>query len=222
MPKNFANTQDLVSIKDVTQNTVVMKNGNLRQIIMVSGLNFALKSEAEQNIITQAYQNFLNGIDFPLQIIIHSRRVNIEKYLDGLAKFEIGETSPLLQSQSEEYREFVRSFVQKNAIMEKTFLVVIPFSPLGLPSQETISKFLPFGGKKDKAAEEKAQAETMIHLNENLAQLTQRVNQVLEGLLSIGLEAVVLNNEQLIELFYNFYNPEAVEKQGLNLPTGPQ
>ncbi|MBU6500458.1 MAG: hypothetical protein KGJ89_01340 [Patescibacteria group bacterium] len=217
MPKNFANTQDLVSIKDIVQDTVVMKNGSLRQVIMVSGINFALKSEMEQNIVTQAYQNFLNGLDFPMQVIIHSRKVNIEKYLSGLAKYEAKEKSPLLQNQTEEYIEFVRGFVQKNAIMEKAFLVVVPFSPLMLPNQESISKILPFFGKKNDAAEEKAKAETMMRFNENLAQLKQRVNQVLEGLLSIGLEAVVLNNEQLIELFYNFYNPETVEKEGVNI-----
>jgi type IV secretory pathway VirB4 component len=223
MPKSFGNTQDLVDIKEIRESTVIMKNGGLRQIIMVSGVNFALKSETEQNLITGSYQTFLNGVDFPLQIVVHSRKVNIEKYLDGLARFSAEETSPLLQNQAEEYREFIRGFVQKNAIMEKTFLVIIPFYPIVVPTKESVGGFLPslpfMGPKKvNKQAEEKAHTAAEASFSENLQQLKQRVNQVTEGLFSMGLEAVILNDEQLIELFYNFYNPETVEKEGMSLP----
>jgi type IV secretory pathway VirB4 component len=222
MPKNFGNTQDLVDIREIHDSTVVMKSGALRQIIMVSGINFALKSEVEQNIITAAYQNFLNGIDFSLQIVVHSRKVNIERYLEGLARVSAQETSALLQNQAEEYREFIRGFVQKNAIMEKVFLVVVPFYPISvkLPTQQSVSNLLPFLGKKkiDKAADDKAKEAATANFSESLAQLKQRVNQVVEGLTSIGLEAIALNDEQLIELFYNFYNPETIEKKGVSLP----
>lgn len=220
MPKEFGNAQDLVVIEDIKENTVILKSGSLRQVIMVSGVNFALKSEAEQNIITQAYQNFLNGLDFQLQILIHSRKVNIEKYLEKLEEFGSKETSPILQNQAGEYREFIRGFVQKNAVMEKTFLVVVPFFPLSLPSKGSIIKFIPFLNKgKNKEAEEKAREEAAANFAENQAQLKQRVSQVLEGLFAIGLEAVVLGDEQLIGLFYNFYNPESVEREKINLPT---
>ncbi|MDO8536934.1 MAG: hypothetical protein Q7R94_01665, partial [bacterium] len=152
--------------------------------------------------------------DFSLQIIIHSRKVNIEKYLEGLSKYSSSETSALLLNQTEEYREFIRGFVQKNSIMEKSFLVVVPFYPLNLPTQQSMVSSLPFM-KKSKEAEEKAKETARANFNESLAQLKQRVAQVVEGLFSVGLEAAVLNDEQLIELFYNFYNPETVEKEGV-------
>lgn len=217
---DLGNTQDLVAIEEIKDDTVLLKDGNLRQVIMVGGINFALKSEMEQNIITGGYQNFLNSLDFPAQIVIHSRKVNIEKYLEGLAAYQTREASPILQNQAEEYREFIRSFVQKNAIMEKIFLVVVPFAPLSLPGKEAVRKALPFfgRGKKDEAAEEKAREESARNFSENVSQLKQRVNQVLEGLTGIGLEAAVLNNEQLIELFYNFYNPETIERKGVTIP----
>src|ERR1700679_4288265 len=82
--QDMGNSLDLVDVKEIKQNTVVVKDGSLRQIIMVGGVNFSLKSEMEQNIITQGYQTFLNGIDFPLQILVHSRKVNIEKYIATL------------------------------------------------------------------------------------------------------------------------------------------
>ncbi|MDP2598537.1 MAG: hypothetical protein Q8P49_01765 [Candidatus Liptonbacteria bacterium] len=222
MPKTFGNTQDLVDIKEVRDSTVVMKNGSLRQVVMVSGMNFALKSETEQNIVTSGYQSFLNGIDFSMQIVVHSRKVNIDKYLESLERYSAKETSPLLQNQAEEYREFIRGFVQKNAIMEKSFFVVVPFYPISaqLPTQQAVGGLLSFGGKKkmSEAAEAAANEAAQASFAENLAQLKQRVNQVAEGLTSIGLEAVVLNDEQLIELFYNFYNPETVERRGINMP----
>src|SRR5579872_6100404 len=125
------NSLDLVDIAEVRDNVVIMKDGSLRQIVMVGGVNFSLKSEMEQNIITQGYQTFLNGIDFPLQVVIHSRKVNIDTYIQTLAVRKESEESPLLKSQIDEYVEFIKGFVQKNAIMEKTFLAVVPFYPLG-------------------------------------------------------------------------------------------
>lgn len=220
MAKNFANAQDLVDIERIEQGAVILKNGALRQVIMVNGINFALKSETEQNVITGGYQNFLNSLDFPIQIIIHSRKINIEKYLENLARWGEKETSPLLQNQADEYREFIRGFVEKNAIMEKVFLVVVPFVAPSLPSaDEGLGKFMRFFGKKDKASEEKASEVARTNLEENLAQLKQRTSQILEGLFAIGLDAIVLNNEQLVELFYNFYNPETIEKENINIAT---
>lgn len=219
---DLGNTRDLVAIEEIKDGVLVLKNGNLRQVIMVGGVNFALKSEMEQNIITASYQNFLNSLDFPVQIIIHSRKVNVEKYLEGLTEYETRETSPILQNQIEEYKEFIRGFVQKNAIMEKIFLLVVPFSPISIPGKESVSKALPFFGKKDKEAEARAREEAELNFNENSQQLKQRVTLALDGLFAVGLEAAVLNTEQLIELFYNFYNPETVERKNIVLPANNQ
>lgn len=217
MAKDFANTQDLISIQDIKDNVIVLKNGSLRQIIMVGGINFALKSETEQNIVLQAYQNLLNSLDFSIQILIHSRKINIEKYLDGLKKFQEQEASPILQNQAEEYRQFISGFVEKNPIMEKSFFVVVPFFPTALPTASNIEGLIPFF-KKNKAAEEKTKKEDAASFEENVEQLKQRTKQVAENLFVIGLEATVLENQALIELMYNFYNPETVEKENVVVP----
>lgn len=218
--QDLGNSLDLVDIKEIRSNTVILKDGGLRQVIMVGGVNFALKSELEQNIIVQAYQTFLNGIDFPLQILIHSRKVNIDKYIAGLLKRKDVEESPILQNQIDEYAEFVKGFVQKNAIMEKTFIVVVPFYPLSvLGAGKSMLSSLPFFGKKKTAeSEAKDQGETERIFKENVAQLTQRVTQVMSGILGMGLEATLLEDEALIELFYNFYNPQTIERQDMPLP----
>ena len=219
--QDAGNSLDLVDIKEIKQNTVIVKDGSLRQVIMVGGVNFSLKSEMEQNIITQGYQTFLNSIDFPLQILIHSRKVNIEKYIETLTARKEIEQSPILQNQIDEYSKFVEGFVEKNAIMEKVFLVVVSFySATALPGAKSVSGVLSmFGKKKAPAAETAQRAEEADKMfGENLAQLSQRTAQVTSGLLNIGLEATVLDDEQLIELFYNFYNPQTIERKKAPAP----
>jgi type IV secretory pathway VirB4 component len=220
--QDFGNSLDLVNIKEVRSNTVIMKDGGLRQIVMVGGVNFALKSDTEQTIITQGYQNFLNAIDFPLQIVVHSRKVNIDKYTDELLARKEVEQAALLQSQIDEYVEFVKGFVQKNAIMEKTFLVVVPFFPASIAAGVKSAKsFIPsFLKKKTDAGTETKEAEDVEKaFEENVAQLNQRVGQVVTGLTVIGLEATVLTDEALVELFYNFYNPQTIERKSIMLPS---
>ena len=210
MPQ-FANAQDLVAIEEIRDNIVVHKNGSLHQVLIVGGVNFALKSEAEQSVITAAYQNFLNSLSFSLQIMVHSRKINIEKYLAELEERKRSEPSPLLQDQIGEYREFIHKFVSENEIMAKTFFVVVSFVPIELPSRETLSRLIPFFGNKPDTEAQKRERDA--DFNEHAAQLRQRVTQVADGLSGIGLEAIPLTTRELIELFYNFYNPETTEKE---------
>lgn len=204
-------TQELIDIAGIQDDVVVLKSGAIRQIIIVSGVNFDLKSEEEQNLITYAYQNFLNSLDFSLQCIVHSRKLNIESYLRLLDELAEKEKNELLRNQAGEYRAFIREFVEQNAIMTKTFFAVVPYERIALPTKARVLSFLPFGKKTEEPQQPKTDAE----LAHDIRQLRQRTEQVIAGLQSIGLRAVSLNTEELIELFYNLYNPEAVEKKGL-------
>lgn len=216
--QNFANSQALVDVEDIKESTLILKNGGMKQILMVEGLNFALKSEDEQNIITSSYQNFLNSLDFSIQIVVHSRKININKYLSDLEEKMAGETSSLLKNQIAEYKEFVRKFVEDNAIMEKSFLVVIPWYRPITPSKNSMLGAIPFLNKKqDKNAMDLAAKENEEIFHQNLLQLRQRVDQVIEGFSSIGMQSIVLNDEELAELMYNFYNPETIEKGKIKL-----
>jgi type IV secretory pathway VirB4 component len=222
--QDAGNSLDLVDIKEIKESTVIVKDGSFRQIVMVGGLNFSLKSDSEQSIITGGYQTFLNSIDFPLQILIHSRKVNIEAYLATLTTRRDEEQTAILQNQIDEYINFIRGFVEKNAIMEKVFLVVVSYHPISLGGgiKKVQSSFsLPFfgGGKKkdDATAKAKDTEDANKTFAEQLAQMSQRTTQVVSGLMNIGLETTILNDEQLVELFYNFYNPQTIEKK--TIPT---
>jgi type IV secretory pathway VirB4 component len=203
-------TQKLVEIKEIKNGVVFLKTGGLRQILIVSGINFDLKSEAEQILILNTFQNFLNTLDFSTQFFIHSRKVNIKPYLEKMRERQEKEKNELLKIQIEEYSNFIRDFVEQNAIISKTFFVVVPYESSGIVSQT--KGFLGLFGGKPKTDEKKEN-----RLEESLEQLSHRVNQVIDGLEQIGLRTAILNDEELIELFYNLYNPQLIEKKGMEV-----
>jgi len=219
MPKKeAAATQQFLEVESVENNVVKLKSGGLRKILLVSGINFDLKSEEEQGLITYAFQGFLNSLSFPVQIFIHSRKLNIEAYLKKMQERAGQETNELLKNQITEYSEFIKTFVSQNAIMDKSFFVVVPYDAIALPTAGAggIAGMLTGIFKKKSAkpseAEQQAQAEK---LKENLEQLNLRVEEITNSLTQIGLRVVPLETQELIELFYNLYNPAATEKRGL-------
>lgn len=206
-------TQSFVSIKEVRNGIVHLKDGALRQLLIVSGVNFDLKAEEEQALILNTFQNFLNTIDFTVQCFIHSRKVNVDTYLNRMRSRQLEESNELLKIQIAEYIDFISAFVDQNAIISKTFFVVVPYEPPLSTSSAAQSVFGLFRKQKSTAAV----ADAATTLQENLQQLEQRVEQVVEGLLTIGLRAVRLRDDETVELFYNLYNPELVEKKGLDI-----
>jgi len=212
MEKN-SSTQQFVDVEDIRDGVVILKNGGLRRVLMVSGINFDLKSEEEQDIILHSFQNFLNALDFSVQFVIHSRKMNIGDYLEKLRDRETAEENELLKNQISEYLEFIKSFVETNAVMAKTFFAVVPYDPIQIPKAgENLIASLKFWGKKSQNKDEGWEQKT--------TQLNQRTDTVINGLNQIGLRAVALNNEELIELFYNLYNPATVEKKDLKIAHG--
>ncbi len=210
-------TQQFIGIESIDDGVIRLKGGAMRRIILVSGTNFALKSEEEQGIITYAFQGFLNSINFSLQFFIHSRKLNIEEYLEKMAERENQEENQLLKNQITEYREFIKSFVSQNAIMQKSFFAVVPYDPLNLPRAglDITDKML--GWFKSKTSIESSNKSE--GANEAMEQLNQRVDQVINGLNQVGLRAVPLNTDELLELFYNLYNPTTTEKRGVEIKT---
>lgn len=204
-------SQKFVEIKDVRDGVVYLKTGGMRKILIVSGVNFDLKSENEQNLILNQFQNFLNTLDFPVQFFIHSRKININDYLEKMGKRRDEEENELLKVQIEEYIEFIRSFVEQNAIISKTFFIVVPYETASTPPvAEGIFGLLQGKKKDEKAAKERS-------LQENLEQLGHRVDQVMAGIEQIGLRAAPLNDEEIKELFYNLYNPQLTDKRDLEI-----
>lgn len=189
-------------IAEIKENSVVLKDGTLRAVLLVSSINFALKSEDEQNAIVGAYVSFLNSIDFPLQIVVQSRRLQIEPYLEALAKREREQTNELLRVQIADYRVFVQELIDIGQIMTKRFFAVVPYHPLSNKKKSFWSR-----------SKEVIKPSLAVHLKENQflerkRDLDSRVRQVMGGLEGMGLTAVQLDTQALIELYYSTYNPD--------------
>lgn len=196
-------SQQFLEVEQIREGVVILKDKTLRGLLMVSSLNFALKSDEEQNAILYQFQNLLNSLDFSCQIILQSRRLNITGYLDKLKSLEEKQENELLQIQTRSYREFVEQLVKEGVIMTKNFFVIIPFypSPLELP--------------KTTPSQKTGRATTPSLTEENFqrykSQLWQRMEFIALGLKRCGLQAIPLITNELIELFWGFHHPKEAE-----------
>jgi hypothetical protein len=201
MAKQASATQSFVPLKEVRDGIAVLRDGSLRAIIMVSSINFALKSHDEQTA-------FLNTLDFSVQITIESRRLNILPYLELLHTKEETQENDLMKIQLREYIEFIRTFTTEVDIMVKSFFVVVPYSPPALNIEKSINSIL-----------SKQKTETIspeMRYEEHRTQLEQRVGVVENGLSRIGVRSIPLGSDEIVELFYHLFNPS---EEGRNAPT---
>ena len=205
--KVSASTQRYLDIAEIKKDTVLIRDGSLRSVILVSSINFSLKSEDEQNAIISAYVSFLNNIDFPLQIVIQSRELNIENYLNDLLIKEKEQTNELLKMQTTEYIRYLEELIALGKIMNKHFYIIISYSPIISDRKNFLSFFIEVFNPNRiiKLKEEK--------FLQSRAKLNRRVENVISGLASIGLNAVELDTQSLIELYYNTYNPTTSANQ---------
>ena len=194
-------TQDFLEIDQIREGIVILKNKALRGIMMVSSINFALKSDEEQSAIISQFQSFLNSLDFSVQIIIQSRRLNITGYLDKLKDLENKQPNDLMRIQVQEYHKFITELVSAGTIMSKSFFVSIPFTVL--EAGGTSAAQLIRGRGVPALTEERFQ---MIK-----QQLWQRMEFVALGLRRCGLQAMPLTTPELIELFWSLHHPKQAE-----------
>ena len=193
-----AATQDFVSIRDIRDGIVILKSGQICKVLLASSVNFALKSQDEQRAILFQFQNFLNTIDFSLQIYVQSRRLNIEPYLAMLAERQGSQDNDLMKVQLREYIEFIRSFTVEVDVMSKNFFVIVPYTPNKINITQGFKGILNQG---------RAGLQNESTLEEQRLQLEQRQAVVEQGLNRMGVRTIALQTDELVELFYHIYNP---------------
>ena len=195
-------TQEFVPVQEVRDGVIVLKDGSLRAALLASSLNFALKSEDEQTAFITQFQNFLNSLDFSVQIFVQSRMLDIRPYIATLEAAHKKQLDDLMRIQIREYIEFVKSFTEAANIMTKNFFVIVPYSASGVSiGQGGPASLLPWN-KKKKSAEE-----TNRTFEEQVSQLEQRIAIVQQGLIRTGVRTVQLGTEEAIELLYKMFNP---------------
>ncbi|MFA5248144.1 MAG: hypothetical protein WC415_02770 [Patescibacteria group bacterium] len=207
--KISVSTQQYLDIAEIKDDAVIMRDGTVRAVLLVSSINFALKSEEEQEAIVGSYVGFLNNISFPVQIVIQSRRLNIDGYLEELKKKEKEQINELLKIQTGEYINYITELVSLGDIMSKSFYVVVPYNPLSdkhktfFSSLSELFKPAVVVGLRGRRFER-----FKIELN-------RRLESIQSGLTSAGLKTVRLDTQGLIELYYNSYNPVTSSNQKL-------
>lgn len=201
-------TQEFVPIKEVRDGVIIMKDNSMRGVVLANSLNFALKSKDEQEAIIYQFQNFLNSLDFSVQISIQSRQLDIRPYLATLEKRYNEELNDLLKIQIREYVQFIKNFTETQSIMSKTFFIVIPFTATNLGSKKEGGGFGGFFSSNNKDSK----LVKTDNFEENRSQLEQRVSVVQQGLSSCGIRSVSLGTEEVIELYYKLFNPGDTEK----------
>lgn len=202
-------TQDFVPIKEVRGGTIVLKDGGLRAILAVSSTNLALKSADEQTATISQFQSFLNSLDFPIQIVVQSRRLDIRPYLLTLEARMKDQHEPLLKLQTAGYINFIREFTEQVSIMKKTFYVVIPYESAALSVKGGFLGSIFGNGAPQQKKSGKSAADQ--GFEEKQTQLDERVSVVSGGLESCGARTERLNTEEVIELFYRSFNPGDIQ-----------
>jgi len=221
MPKETFSSQSLISLQQIRKGVVILKNGSLRSVLEVSGINFDLKSEEEQSSVLMSWRNLINNLDFPLQVVAHSRRVNIESYLNFLQERIGQETNNLLKLQGEDYYTFIKGLVTGNNIMKKKFYVIVPYDPIMLKPKTALNQILEAYKTLLNLRHQAFSATIPIsdeNFNQHYQQLIIRQNNIITNLTRMGLQSRPLTTKELIELFFNSYNPEAFEKESINVP----
>lgn len=216
MPKNTmvrnkisVATQQYLDIAEIKDNAIIMKDGTLRAVLLVSSINFALKSEDEQNAVIDSYVRFLNNLTFTLQIVIQSRELNIDNYLEYLNNKEKEQTNKLLKVQTADYMEYIKELTSLGKIMNKRFYVIVPYDPMTDKRKNFFSLF-----------SEALKPATIIKLKDKTFKryqemLDRRLDSVAGGLEGMGVAVARLDTQSLIELYYRTYNPETSKNQEL-------
>lgn len=217
IPKTNPNsTQNTLQIAEVRDGIVIMNDGSYRSVIMVKSINFDLMSPQEQEAVEYSYQGFLNSLYFPVQIFMRSQRIDLQPYIEKLDKIRTEHDNMLLALLMEDYITYMDQLSQQTNIMDKKFYVVVPFFPVAdVQKALTQSKnFLSglgsiFSSKEQKVTINEAELEAA------KTELRNRVQAVMSGLMQCGVQGLPLDTQELIELYYDTYNPDTATRQQL-------
>lgn len=216
-PTNPNSTQNTLLIAEIRDGVVIMNDGTFRCVVQVKSINFDLMSPQEQEAVEYAYQGFINSLYFPVQIFVHSTRVDIQPYLERLDKIRSEHENMLLALLMEDYISFIDTLSQQANIMDKRFYVVIPFSPtVDMQKVMTQPKNF-FSGFIDLFNNSKEQHVVIneADLEKAKNELRERTQAVLSGLMQCGVHGLPLDTQELIELYYDTYNPDTATRQQL-------
>lgn len=213
-PSNPNSTQNTLQIAEIRDGIVIMGDGTFRSVIMVKSINFDLMSNSEQEAVEYSYQGFLNSLYFPVQIFLRSQKVDIGPYIERLDKIRTEHDNMLLALLMEDYINYIDVLAQSTNIMDKKFYIVVPYASTPMAekqfeqSKSFVSGFIELFNKQEQhvVINEK-------ELDKAKTELRNRVQAVMGGLMQCGIKSIPLDTEELIELYYDTYNPDTATRQ---------
>jgi len=211
-PHTGKSAQDTLLISEIKDGIVVMKDGSLRGVILGSAINFDLMSQSEQEAVESAYQGFLNSLHFPVQIVIKSQKIDITSYLEKLDGLRAEQPNELLGSLMEDYIANIRSLVEEVNIMDKQFYVVIPYFPV-IPATKKATSLIDNLSAIFKPTPIITVTEEDFHKYKQ--ELSQRMALAANGMSQMGIRAISLGTQELVDLYYSWYNPDVAAHQKL-------
>ncbi len=214
---NPTSTQNMLQIAEIRDGIVIMNDGSFRSVVMLRSINFDLMSPQEREGVESGYQGFLNSLYFPIQIFVRSQKVDIRPYIEKLDKIRSEHDNMLLALMMEDYINYISDISTQTNIMDKNFYIVIPFfAQVDVQKALTQSKNF-FGGLTSIFGKKEHQVVTVNEkeLEDAKVELRNRVQSVLGGLMQCSVQGVPLDTQELIELYYDFYNPDTATRQQL-------
>jgi hypothetical protein len=216
---NPNSTQNTLQIAEVRDGIVIMNNGSFRAVVMCKAINFDLMSPQEREAVEFAYQGFLNSLNFPIQIFMRSEKVDLKPYLKKLQKIRSEQDNMLLGLLIEDYVAFLDAIAQQTNIMDKQFYVVISYPDPNQDVRSTVKQSSGFfSGMADLFSSKDKTPHVVINekvLEDTKTELRNRVHSVVSGLQECGVQSLPLDTQELIELYYNVYNPDTATHQHL-------
>lgn len=212
-PKNPNSTQNSLLLSEIRDNMVIMTDGSFRAVVACKSINFDLMSSREREGAEYSYQNFLNALNHPIQILIRSQRVDIAPYIDRLAKIRRDQDNMLLNVLMDDYINFIDVISQEANIMDKSFFIAIPYYPQG-DLNNLVEQSKGFFGKLSPKKNMITKINTETY-DKAKTEVKNRVDGIMAGLFQIGVQSVQLNTKELGELYYNFYNPDTAVREPL-------
>lgn len=213
---NPNSTQNTLQIAEIRDGIVIMNDGSFRSVVMLKSINFDLMSLQEQEAVESGYQQFLNSLYFPIQIFIRSQKVDLQPYIQKLDKIRSEHDNMLLAMMMEDYIGFISDLSYQTNIMDKRFYMVIPYFPV-FDAQKAITQSKNFFSGLAGLFNNK-QSHVVINeadLEQAKTELRNRVQAVLAGLMQCGVQGLPLDTQELIELYYDTYNPDTATRQPL-------
>jgi len=212
-PEIKATTQEHLDIEDVRDNLVILRSGEVAAIISTTAVNFALLSEIEQDALIAAFSMLLNSITFPMQIVIRSERVDISNYLNKVSQTERGLTDPLLKAQATAYKKFIQEVIRVNNVLDKKFYVVVPsggekYQELGSSPFDWLTRLFGVQSKRVKVNVDQA-------IKRARPDLGPKIDHLVSEFTRLGIKSRRLTTQEIVELYFDFYNPSSARSQRL-------